>query len=1038
MDYALILSVSLYLCGCFYLFFGIYAIYANIRSKVNRMFFYLTATLGIWAFCDSIVNSASSAEVSAFWRAFSVFGWGVFYAILIHFIINITDNKVLLSKPRTHFLIYAPAFINVILFAPFGFLHQYQNRMAKSEYGWINAAPPGFVRIWLVLYFAIYSLTGIFLLLSWWKEIKHDKFIKRHVIYFMLSVILPSTVGILSNILPNIPFRFVLLKTFIFFNLIPTITLFTALKRYGIFHEKEKTVYVFHEGEIEGQSSRLRLFETTSIIFLVGSFVSFLIGYFFMKKPLNEEIFLSASVFIIALISKYIPFMTKKHSVQNALFLLVCMFGMVLYTLTAINVGGLTTWTVYIIFLLFTVVLGTPVHALIHASFVILIQVVLWIFYPEVTAVINGNEYAVRIGIIILSFFSIRYVTREYTSKEKEYKRFAQEQMVLEKISTSFIAVNSENVTDKIQEMFKMSLDVLNFNHAYLVEFDNDYVDAKIIDTFVNEQDSESFPLTPGMTVKMADFPVFEPLIKDKKPIMCEDINKISLSEGAEQREFFSSRGINSYFAIPVIMDGNLISMLVIEYFDKSDVYSTENRLFYLKILANMLADSKKKILYEEKLYNFAYFDEATKLANRNMLNKNLESLIQDRKETDRLAVFNIELDNLRTINDTFGHAVGEQVVIKSVEILSELLNNCCLISRVTEEKFIVVSPACSDIDKIEERAKRIIESFKHPILFPGLDIEALFVIVNIGIAVFPEDGRDTDTLLKNSDLANFEAASTDERIVFCSDQLKDRVNENTLMTHRLFRSLQNQEFSLEFQPQVSCRSSKTVGIEALLRWTTSDKKRIPPDKFIPILEQTGLIHEVGLWVLEQALLEHNRLIANGFPPLRVSVNLSIVQFRREDFVDNVIKLIKKHRVDPKYIELEITESMLSQNFDDTIDKLHQLKKSGLNIAVDDFGKGYSSLHRLILIPFDRIKIDKTIIDNITSEKKSANIARIIIMLAKTLKADITAEGVETSEQAHFVRDIACDEIQGYYYSRPLPAEALEKFLKEYGTGVRG
>ena len=437
----------------------------------------------------------------------------------------------------------------------------------------------------------------------------------------------------------------------------------------------------------------------------------------------------------------------KKHSVQNALFLLVCMFGMVLYTLTAINVGGLTTWTVYIIFLLFTVVLGTPVHALIHASFVILIQVVLWIFYPEVTAVIDGNEYAVRIGIIILSFFSIRYVTREYTSKEKEYKRFAQEQMVLEKISTSFIAVNSVNVTDKIQEMFKMSLDVLNFNHAYLVEFDNDYVDAKIIDTFVNDQDSESFPLTPGMTVKIADFPVFEPLITDNKPIMCEDIYKISLGEGEEQREFFSSRGINSYFAIPVIMDGNLISMLVIEYFDKSDVYSTENRLFYLKILSNMLADSKKKILYEEKLYNFAYFDEATKLANRNMLNKNLESLIQDRKETDRLAVFNIELDNLRTINDTFGHAVGEQVVIKSVEILSELLNNCCLISRVTEEKFIVVSPACSDIDKIEERAKRIIESFKHPILFPGLDIEALFVIVNVGIAVFPEDGRDVNTL---------------------------------------------------------------------------------------------------------------------------------------------------------------------------------------------------------------------------------------------------------------------------------------------------
>lgn len=811
MDYALILSVSLYLCGCFYLFFGIYAIYANIKSKVNRMFFYLTATLAIWAYCDSIVNSAPSAESSAFWRAFSVFGWGVFYAILIHFIIVITNNRAFLDKPRTHFLIYTPAFLNIVLFSPFGILNQMQNQMTKSEFGWINAVPANFSRIWLVLYFIIYPVVGVFLLLSWWKKVRPNDFIKRHLNFLFLSTVLPSVVGITANILPNIPLRYLLLKTFIFFNMLPTITLFIALKKYGIFHEREKTVYVFHEGEIEGQSSRLRLFETTSIIFLIGSFVSFLIGYFFMKKPLDMEIFLSASIFAIALVSKFIPYMIKKHSVQNVLFLLVCMFGMTLYSTTSADEGGLTTWFVYIIFLLFTVVLGTRIHALIYTIFVIMIQVLLWIVYPQVVVVIDGSQYAVRIGIILLSFFSIRYVTREYSSKENEYKRFAKEQLVLEKISTSFISVNSGNVMEKIQDMFKMSLEVLNYNHAYLVEFDNDYQDAKIFDTYVNEPDAESFPLTPGMTVTMADFPVFEPLIKDKKPIMCEDIKKISLSEGEEQREFFSTRGISSYFAIPVIMDGNLISMLVIEYFDKSDVYSTENRLYYLKILANMLADSKKKILYEEKLYKFAYFDEVTDLANRNMLNNYLEKLIQNSNETDKFAVFNIELDNLRTINDTFGHDIGEQVVIKSVDILSELMKNCCFIARVTEEKFIVVAPACSDSKKIEERAKKIAESFKHPILLPGLDIEALFVIVNIGIAVYPEDGSDVNTLMKNSDLANYEARSTDDRIVFCSDQLKGRVEENTLITHKLFNSLQNEEFSLEFQPQVSCISGKTV-----------------------------------------------------------------------------------------------------------------------------------------------------------------------------------------------------------------------------------
>ena len=456
--------------------------------------------------------------------------------------------------------------------------------------------------------------------------------------------------------------------------------------------------------------------------------------------------------------------------------------------------------------------------------------------------------------------------------------------------------------------------------------------------------------------------------------------------------------------------------------------------MYFLMIIANILGDTKQKNLNEEKLYNYAYFDQITKLQNRNMLRKNLEQLLQNIEETDRIAVFNIELDNLRMINDTFGHNVGVQIVLKSVEIMRNLMKECCIISRVAEGKFVLVMPTTESNEQLKERAQRIIESFTHPILLPDLDIEALFVMVSVGISLYPEDGNDPDMLIKNADLAGYEAKYVDQKIAFSSVQLKDRVEENTLMTHKLFQALQNNEFSLEFQPQISCDSTKTVGIEALLRWTTSDNMRIPPDKFIPILEQTGLIHDVGLWVLDQALIEHNRLIANGFPPIRVSVNLSTVQFRKDDFVQNVANLIRKHDVNPKYVELEITESMLAKNFADTIDKLHQLKELGIKIAVDDFGKGYSSLHRLVLVPLDRIKIDKSIIDDITFEEKKADIVKIIISLGKTLMVDITAEGVETMDQADFMKNISCDEIQGYYYSRPLKTGPLEDFLKTNGV----
>ncbi|HHX21714.1 MAG TPA: EAL domain-containing protein, partial [Clostridiales bacterium] len=250
-------------------------------------------------------------------------------------------------------------------------------------------------------------------------------------------------------------------------------------------------------------------------------------------------------------------------------------------------------------------------------------------------------------------------------------------------------------------------------------------------------------------------------------------------------------------------------------------------------------------------------------------------------------------------------------------------------------------------------------------------------------------------------------------------------------MTNRLFKSLENEEFFLEFQPQISCNTGKTSGIEALLRWTSDGTRRVPPDKFIPILEQTGLIYDVGLWVLEQTLQEHNRLIAKGFPPLRVSVNLSVVQFQEEEFISDVRKIIGESGVDPKYIELEITESLFSKDPEDVMKKLHQLKGLGVSIAIDDFGKGYSSLNRLKRVPFDRLKIDKEIIDYIDAEREKAPITEIVIQLGKAFRAAITAEGVETKGQADFLRNAACDEIQGYYYSKPLSPAALEEFLKE-------
>jgi len=278
--------------------------------------------------------------------------------------------------------------------------------------------------------------------------------------------------------------------------------------------------------------------------------------------------------------------------------------------------------------------------------------------------------------------------------------------------------------------------------------------------------------------------------------------------------------------------------------------------------------------------------------------------------------------------------------------------------------------------------------------------------------------------------MARFEAKNTYEKIVFFTEQMESYIAENTLFTNRLFNSLENEEFFLEFQPQISCDTGKTIGIEALLRWTSDGERRVSPDRFIPILEQTGLICDVGLWVLKQAIQEHIRLVAKGLPPLRIAVNLSIVQLQRENFVYDFVKIIEESGISPKYIELEITESSFFENPKDIIEKIRKLKKLGVTIAIDDFGKGYSSLNRLKSVPFDRIKIDKEIIDYMDFEGKEAPITKSIILLAKAYSANITVEGVETKEQADFLKSMSCNEIQGFYFSKPLSSKLLEDFLK--------
>ena len=1012
-----------------YMGFGTYATDKNVKSRINLLYIVLMASMACWACAFSVMVSAPTPEESVFWGCLSVFGWGIFYSILLHFVILLTRTKFRLNKFIVLTIIYLPAVINILLFAPFGFLAEKQFQMVKTDIGWLNILPVNAGNIWYITYYLVFTFVLFLLLIRWWRKLEPNDPQKRQAAYFLLSLCFPLVMGISTETIPDILGKGPLPELTVVYLMVPVAMLFSTLRKSGLLLEKPVVVSVSLKSNQLADADRFRMFRTVASIFITGSSVSFFIGYFAMKRTSVDELLLSGALLSLGLFIRIIPRITKNHTTQNTLFLIAGALSLFYLMQRNVETGAVTIWSIYILFFMFTVILDSKIHLTIYTGLVILIQIAFLIFYPDVTVIIDANAYLTRVALVILTYFAVRQLANEYTIKLEAHKKLIKEQQVIETISTSFITVSSENVRHKVDNMLEMSAEVLDFDYAYLIKFSAGYEDANVLSTYSKNNESDSLPYHPGMKLKTADLPLAKALIERGTPLKCEDIinNPLNTCEGT--RNFLITRGINSFFAFPLQIEEQIEAMLVFEYYDGSNKNVSENRSYFFNMLINILRDSRKKTLYEKMIYDVAYFDETTKLANRSMFIKTLEECISDKKETGKIAVLNIELSNMRMIKDTYGHNMVEQVMLKSAAILKDLLSTSCTLARTNDGEFAVLLPDVESTERIEACANRLIAAFSNPIS-TDLEIEALFVVPRIGVSVYPDDGKDVRTIIKNADLAGYEAIRNNEDVVFYANQLEDHIAENTLLTNRLFKSLQNEEFFLEFQPQISCETEKTTGIEALLRWTT-DGRRVPPDRFIPILEQTGLIYDVGLWVLKQALKEHNRLISKGFAPIRISVNLSVVQFENDDFISDFAKVIEESRVDPKYIEMEITESLFSKDPEDVIKKLYALKGLGVRLSIDDFGRGYSTLSRLKMVPFDRLKIDKEIIDFIDSGGEGAQLTENIVSMARIFKANVTAEGVETKEQADFLKSIICDEIQGYYYSKPLSPQALEEFLKE-------
>jgi diguanylate cyclase (GGDEF)-like protein/PAS domain S-box-containing protein len=431
----------------------------------------------------------------------------------------------------------------------------------------------------------------------------------------------------------------------------------------------------------------------------------------------------------------------------------------------------------------------------------------------------------------------------------------------------------------------------------------------------------------------------------------------------------------------------------------------------------------------EARIEFLAHHDALTGLPNRVLLRDRFEhALALAERARSRVAMLFIDLDNFKVVNDTLGHAAGDELLLTVVERLSGCTRESDTISRQGGDEFILLLDNVPDQETVERIASDILVRLAEPV---EINDHVLNASCSIGISVFPMDGSNFDSLLKKADAAMYDAKGAGRNTYrFFDEQMNLQAHEHLLLQNRLHQALFRAELYLHYQPQLEIGSGKVIGVEALLRWNNPDLGEVGPDRFIPVAEGCGLIVPIGAWVMEEACRQAQALRQTGWPDLTMSVNLSAMQFRRSGLIETVAGALERSGLPPHLLELELTESILLQDVDKTLDTVQQLKALGVRLSIDDFGTGYSSLSYLKRFAVDRLKIDRSFVRDISTDPDDAAIVRAIIQLARSLHLGIIAEGVETLAQLEFLGAEGCQEVQGFLFSRPLAPSALKAFLE--------
>ena len=432
----------------------------------------------------------------------------------------------------------------------------------------------------------------------------------------------------------------------------------------------------------------------------------------------------------------------------------------------------------------------------------------------------------------------------------------------------------------------------------------------------------------------------------------------------------------------------------------------------------------------QANLFYLAHFDQLTMLPNRLLFMDRLEMAIAEAaRKKNEICLLYIDFDNFKNFNDSMGHAFGDALLASAAERLTSCARESDTVARLSGDEFTILFETFDSANDLKVICDRIIKAMKKPLEILGTEV---FITVSIGTATYPKDDINTAGLLVKADAALYEAkrSGRDTYRHYTTGMNLYSLERMSLETD-LRMALERNEFQLFYQPQINLDTGKMVGSEALIRWNHPQRGLLTPYHFIEIAEETGLIVSIGKWVLEEACRQHNAWTAASIEPLRISVNISAMQFSQAGFSEIVRNVVTESGITPSLLELELTESLCMNNVDSVLNTLYELHQFGIKLAIDDFGTGYSNLSYLRRFPINRLKIDQSFIRNIEHEPVNVDIVKAIIALGKSMSMELVAEGVETQSEMALVKSMGCQFVQGYFYSHPLPASEFEKWVRD-------